>query len=72
MAAGDVKLMAMVGAFAGPWPALQIAVLAVLAGGVIALLMLLPRQASKASVGGIPYGAAIALGTAGVVAWRHV
>lgn len=69
MAAGDVKLMAMVGAFAGPWQALQIAVLAVLAGGVIGLLILtLPP---KASAGGIPYGVAIALGTLGVVAWQH-
>lgn len=68
MAAGDVKLMAMVGAFAGPLPALQIAVLAVLAGGVIALLMLLSR---RAGAGGMPYGVAIALGTAGVVACRH-
>jgi len=101
MAAGDVKLMAMVGAFTGPWQALQIAGLSVLVGGVIALLMLLfsgrwqdsarnlklickplllrllgvpllpvplPPQAS---VGGIPYGVAIALGTVGVVAWRH-
>ena len=101
MAAGDVKLMAMVGAFVGPWPALQIAALSTLIGGVIALLMLLfsgrwreigrnlqlickplllrmlgmpllpvplPKQAS---VGGIPYGVAIALGTLGVVAWQH-
>jgi len=101
MAAGDVKLMAMVGAFVGPWPALQIAALSTLIGGAIALLMLaysgrwreiarnlqlickplllrllgmpllpvaLPKQAS---VGGIPYGVAIALGTLGIVAWRH-
>lgn len=101
MAAGDVKLMAMVGAFAGPWQALQIAALSTLVGGVMALLMLLvsgrwrdsarnlrlicqplllrllgvplapvPLPAS-ASVGGIPYGVAIALGTLGVVAWQH-
>jgi prepilin peptidase CpaA len=41
MAAGDVKLMAMVGAFTGPLAAVKIAVAASLAGGVIALLMLL-------------------------------
>jgi prepilin peptidase CpaA len=101
MTAGDVKLMAMVGSFAGPWQALQIAVLSYLIGGVMALLMLLfsgrwrdsarnlaqickpmllrllgmpllpVPLAPAASVGGIPYGVAIALGTAGVVAWSH-
>jgi prepilin peptidase CpaA len=40
MAAGDVKLMAMVGAFAGPGGALRIAVLTWLAGGLMALAML--------------------------------
>jgi len=101
MAAGDVKLMAMVGGFTGPSQALQIAVLSYLAGGAIALLILLLSGrwrdsarnlrlictplllrllgvpllpvplAPKASVGGIPYGVAIALGTLGVVAWQH-
>ena len=101
MAAGDVKLMVMVGAFVGPSAALKIGVLAYLIGGVMALLLLLcsrrrregwrnikaicaplfwrllglplapvPR-AAIASVGGIPYGVAIALGTAGFVAWAH-
>jgi prepilin peptidase CpaA len=40
MAAGDVKLMAMVGAFTGPAPALQVALLACLFGGALALAML--------------------------------
>lgn len=101
MAAGDVKLMAMVGAFVGPLAALQIGVLAYLIGGVMAVLMLLCsgrwRESwrnvvlickplmwrllglplapmpltSIASVGGIPYGVAIALGTGGFVAWAH-
>lgn len=101
MAAGDVKLMAMVGAFLGPLAAVHVALLAYLAGGVMALLMLLwsgrwrdaarnvaavlkpgcarllgvplvpvPRTAI-ASVGGMPYGVAIALATAAVLAWRH-
>ena len=101
MAAGDVKLMAMVGAFVGPAAALRVGMLAYLIGGVMALLLLLrsgrwregwrniavicrplwwrllgvplasvpPTPAT--SVGGIPYGVAIALGTAGVVAWAH-
>lgn len=101
MAAGDVKLMAMVGAFVGPLAALQIGALAYLIGGVMAVLMLvcsgrwreswrnvvlickpwmwrllgLPLApvplASVTSVGGIPYGVAIALGTGGFVAWAH-
>jgi prepilin peptidase CpaA len=101
MAAGDVKLMAMVGAFVGPLAALQIGVLACLIGGVMAVLMLLCSgrwregwrnivlickplllrlfglpltrvpAAAIHSVGGIPYGVAIALGTLGVVAWAH-
>ena len=40
MAAGDVKLMAMAGAFAGPVPALQIAILTCLIGGLLAIGML--------------------------------
>ena len=101
MAAGDVKLMAMVGAFGGPLAALQIAALSYLIGGVLALLLLLCSGrwrdswrnlkqickpmllrllgvpllpvplAPSASVGGIPYGVAIALATIGVVAWTH-
>jgi prepilin peptidase CpaA len=101
MAAGDVKLMAMVGAFTGPWAACYIALLTCLFGGLMALgilvlsgrcreglqniwLMLKPRLmrllgvplhrmalAPGASVGGMPYGVAIALGTACFVAWTH-
>jgi prepilin peptidase CpaA len=101
MAAGDVKLMAMVGAFVGPEAALHIGVLAYLIGGVMAVLILLcsgrwregwynivlickplmlrllgmPLAAEPrcpiTSVGGIPYGVAIALGTVGFVAWAH-
>ncbi|USX27968.1 prepilin peptidase [Oxalobacteraceae bacterium OTU3CINTB1] len=37
LGAGDVKLMAMVGAFAGPWPSVVIVLLTLLAGGVLAL-----------------------------------
>lgn len=43
MAAGDVKLMAVVGAFTGPGDAFQIAVLSWCAGGVMALLLVLLR-----------------------------
>jgi prepilin peptidase CpaA len=88
-AAGDVKLMATVGAFVGPAAALQVAVLSWCAGGLLGLLIILRngrlRQAlanvrlllapllmpgarlapppAQASVGGMPYGVAIAMGT---------
>jgi len=101
MAAGDVKLMAMVGSFVGPWPAVKIAALSYLIGGLMALAMMLFsgrwRQGTRnlvlickplllrllgvpllpvpmppaASAGGVPYGVAIALGTAGVIVWMH-
>jgi prepilin peptidase CpaA len=97
MAAGDVKLMAMTGAFVGPALALQIALLSCLVGGLIGLAMLLMsgrwpilcnnlkpflyRLAGypvepipitrETSAGGIPYGLAIAIGTAAVVFKTH-
>ena len=40
MAAGDVKLIAMVGAFAGPWPVLQICFATFVLGGLMAVLMI--------------------------------
>ncbi len=92
MAAGDVKLMAMTGAFVGPAMAAHIALVACLAGGVLGLGMVIlngrwavlwrnlgalglaalrhtgPVTITRAaSAGGIPYGVAIALGTAFVV-----
>lgn len=96
MAAGDVKLMAVVGAFTGPVLAFEIAVLTWCAGGVMALVMVLARgrmrlaignigrmlasimtpgggmlaPAQKNSVGAMPYGLAIAVGTVAVLA-RH-
>ena len=107
MAAGDVKLMAMVGAFLGPDAAWQVAALAYVIGGVLAVLRLSwgarrrdnwrtvsrnmaaicapwlgrlrglplaplsPEALGRASVGGIPYGVAVALGTLAFVAWAH-
>lgn len=101
MAAGDVKLMAMVGAFMGPQAALQIGLLACLIGGLMALAMLVYsgrwregwhnfRALCKplllrmlgvpllpvplppgASVGNMPYGLAIALGTMGYIVWEQ-
>lgn len=89
MAAGDVKLMAVVGAFAGPGDTFAIAVLTWCVGGVMAVLAVLMRRRLKralgnvlhmaraalapgllpaaaearGSVGAIPYGVAIAIGT---------
>ena len=91
MAAGDVKLMATVGAFVGPASAFQIALWSWCAGGVMALLMIVckgqvrnaaaslaslgraflmrtphgPGAAAPAqtSVGGMPYGVAVASAT---------
>lgn len=97
MAAGDVKLMAMAGALAGPELALRIALASFVAGGVLGLLLMLAsgrwRQgwrnlramllplllrlggmplaplplAPGASVGGMPYGVAVAAGTLAAV-----
>lgn len=44
MAAGDVKLMAMVGAFIGPLPAVLACVCALLAGGVLGAIFLSLQQ----------------------------
>jgi prepilin peptidase CpaA len=100
MAAGDVKLMATVGALAGPGPAFAIAVWAWVAGGALALLMIVARGRVRAagdnlrallrpllmrlagipaapeplahpSVGAMPYGVAVALGTLSTVWLRH-
>ncbi|UTY56902.1 prepilin peptidase [Massilia sp. erpn] len=67
MAAGDVKLLIMVGAFTGPLGALQVAWLAFLIGGVLALLALLTRPPRRR----LPYGVAVALGALLLVAWAH-
>jgi prepilin peptidase CpaA len=101
MGAGDVKLMAMVGAFLGP-AEIQGALLGTfLTGGVMALLLavrtkllarllqnvrlillggLIKVSAGRAptmddlpvSVGKLPYGVAIALGTLGFLAWQRM
>ncbi|SEB21256.1 A24 family peptidase [Paraburkholderia sartisoli] len=96
MGAGDVKLMAAVGAFVGPDIALEIALLTCAMGGAWALAVIVFRRAVKstctnilaillaginrhdntntqgngaafASVGSLPYGVAIAVGTLGVM-----
>jgi prepilin peptidase CpaA len=47
MGAGDVKLMAMVGAFLGPFGALCAALATFVAGGVLAILMLAAKGALR-------------------------
>ncbi|MET3131774.1 prepilin peptidase CpaA [Oxalobacteraceae bacterium GrIS 1.11] len=101
MAAGDVKLMAMVGSFTGPQMALEICFATFIVGGVLALLMVVYQGRMRAvlknlhtvlaplllraagvplqpaplapgvSVGGMPYGVAIALGTMLMLLWKH-
>jgi prepilin peptidase CpaA len=90
--AGDVKLMAMVGAFLGPWGVASAVLLSFIAGGLLALAVALAKGAltqlfanlrtmlfgtllsamttgktmittPPASVGKLPYGVAIAIGT---------
>jgi prepilin peptidase CpaA len=97
MAAGDVKLMAAVGAFVGPESALEIALVTCVIGGVWGLTVVIFKRALKStgtnmltillsgrglsgrlsetgkdvalpSVGSLPYGVAIALGTLGIMA----
>ena len=94
MGAGDVKLMAMVGAFVGPELALQIVLVTCVIGGVWALAAIVFRRALKSagnnmlaialsrggfesgkraaltSVGALPYGVAIAMGTLSIMILR--
>lgn len=69
MGAGDVKLMGVVGAFAGPALALQIVLATCLAGGVLSLGYLSAARASRKSR--MPYGPAIAIGTLAALALRY-
>jgi len=100
MAAGDVKMMATVGLFVGPYDTLQVAVITCCVGGVMAVAIIvakgrlqhalanvgdllrplwlrvrgIPAAAEPmrhASVGGMPYGLAIALATIWLLLMRH-
>jgi prepilin peptidase CpaA len=100
MAAGDVKLMAMTGAFTGPMLAFEIALAAYCAGGVMALVIVIANgrwrdlvvnlrallrplymrivgmpatkeEMPRGSVGGMPYGLAIAAATCLMLWMRH-
>lgn len=67
MGGGDVKLMAAVGAFAGPALALQIALATCIAGGALSLGFLTAPRVSRHST--MPYGPSIAIGTLAVLAF---
>jgi prepilin peptidase CpaA len=92
MAAGDVKMIATVGAFIGPAEAFDVAMLSWCVGGVMALLLVAFRgrlslllgnvgrmlygalipgvgiaTPGQTSVGSMPYGVAIAIGTVTVL-----
>lgn len=100
MAAGDVKMMATVGLFVGPYDALQVAVITCCVGGVMALAIIVGKgrwrvamanvgdllrplwmrtlgvpavtePMRQASVGGMPYGLAIAVATLILLFLRH-
>ncbi len=100
MGAGDVKLMAMVGTFLGPWDVASAALLSFIAGGVVALGVSLAKgalgqlltnvknmligslmsaattgratvDAPAASVGKVPFGVAIAMGTVAQIVLAH-
>jgi prepilin peptidase CpaA len=49
MAAGDVKLMATVGAFVGPWLVFQCSLATYCFGGLMALVIVLARRRSRAA-----------------------
>ncbi|MCD2519354.1 prepilin peptidase [Massilia sp. G4R7] len=53
MAAGDVKMMATVGAFTGPATALHIAIMAWCAGGAMALAIIVLRGRLRLAVGNL-------------------
>jgi prepilin peptidase CpaA len=93
MGAGDVKLMAMVGAFLGPLQTLHAALWVFATGALVALAVALARRAGRplasplwplfgagaqarapgaASLGKLPYGVSIGLGTALSLGWRLV
>lgn len=101
LGAGDVKLMAMVGAFVGPWAALNATLYAAIAGGIVAVLVALSKgslgrlaqnvhflltvvltpaggsmrngaSAGMPSIGRLPYGICICLGSAAYLIARQL
>lgn len=67
MGGGDVKLMATVGAFAGPALAFQIGLATCIAGGALSLgFLTAPRTGRQSSM---PYAPSIAIGTMAVLAF---
>ena len=66
MGAGDVKLMAMVGAFLGPWGALHAALYSLLAGGLLGMIIISYRGVIGRTIRNLGFmakGTALALST---------
>jgi len=53
MAAGDVKLMATVGLFVGPYEALQVAVVTCCVGGIMALAMIISKRRVRTAMANV-------------------
>lgn len=53
MGAGDVKFMAALGAFTGPWDAIGLALTILVAGGVLALARMLMKRNSRVVLGNV-------------------
>lgn len=53
MGAGDVKFMAALGAFTGPWEAIGLALTVLVAGGVLALARMLMKRNSRVVLGNV-------------------
>jgi prepilin peptidase CpaA len=66
MGAGDVKLMAAVGAFIGPVDAAIALLFTFIAGGVFALAWLMRKRGAR-----FPYAPAVCAGTLACLALRH-
>lgn len=68
MGAGDVKFLTVIGLFVGPVAVMKVALYAMLAGGVLALLLLCLRTGRFIEGKNIPYAVGISIGALLVLA----
>lgn len=68
MGAGDVKFLTVIGLYVGPVAVMKVALYAMLAGGVLALLLLCLRTARFIEGKNIPYAVGISIGALLVLA----
>ena len=66
MGGGDVMLMAMVGAFLGPWPAAGVLGVGALFGTLYVLVI---SRRTMDGAAKLPFGTFLAAGAAGVLLW---